>query len=103
MKIKYSAVMAGLQLEMREVLKQADLLWKENNEELVVTAATDGEHSAGSLHYYGYAVDLRTRYFGADDSRKIAIELQKRLNKDYTVIFEGDHIHVQYNIHKMNG
>ena len=94
--------MPGLQLPMREVLKQANWLWKKHGQELVVTSALDGEHSAGSLHYYGYAVDFRTRYFSDLKSQEIVQELQRILGDDYTVIFEVNHIHVQYNIHKLD-
>jgi len=102
-KIKNGVTMTGLQLPMRLVLKEANWLWKEHGEELVVTAATDGEHSAGSLHYYGYAVDLRCRYFSTVTSQTITDKLQVKIGSGYTVLFETDHIHVQYNIHKMNG
>lgn len=97
MKIKFGVRMAGLQLPMRKVLKEAEKLWKEHGKELVVTAALDGTHSAGSYHYYGYALDFRTRYFSKQKARLIAEKLKKILGQKYTVVFEGNHIHVQFN------
>jgi len=96
MQIKDGVIIQGLQIEMRKVLIAADKLWKEFGEELVITAALDGVHSAGSLHYYGYAVDLRSRYFPEEDKHVIAKRLQAALGSDYDVIVHSSHIHVEY-------
>lgn len=88
--------MTGLQIEMRPALIWAEEIWKENGQELVVTSATDGEHSAGSLHYYGYAVDFRSRYFSADVAAKVAKRLQRVLGSKYQVVLHSTHIHVEY-------
>ena len=95
MKIKEGVIMAGLQLEMRPVLKAADRLWKQYGQELVVTSALDGTHSAGSLHYYGLALDFRTRYFVNGVAYEISEVLQEALGPDFRVLYEGTHIHVQ--------
>lgn len=97
MKIKEGASLQGLQIQMRTVLISAEIIWKELGQELVVTSGTDGEHRAGSLHYYGFAVDLRTRYF-TNKERQIAFNrLASTLhNKPYIVVLEETHIHVQY-------
>ena len=97
MKIKKNVIMAGLQLPMRKVLKEADKIWKDNGQELVVTSALDGCHSAGSYHYYGYALDFRTHYFSDAEAKRIALELRDALGAGYLVLFEVNHIHVQFN------
>lgn len=96
MKIKNGVVLAGLKIEMRPVLIKADKIWKNAGQELVITAGLEGEHSAGSLHYYGDAVDLRTRYFGGDTKREVAASLKKELGSEYDVIVHKTHIHVEY-------
>ncbi len=105
MKIKSDVVMTGLQIPMRLVLIVADQIWKEYGQELVITSALDGTHSAGSLHYYGYALDFRTRYFtNMDDSEfkglvnveRVAEKLREALGRDYNVIVHKSHIHVEY-------
>lgn len=96
MKIKEGVSLIGLKIQMRKVLMVADYLWKEQGQELVVTSGTDGTHSAGSLHYYGYALDFRTRYFGDIQKKTIAAALQKMLGPDYDVIEHSTHIHVEY-------
>ena len=99
MKIKPGVTMAGLSPRMRIVLIYAEKIWKTYDEELVVTSALDGEHSAGSLHYYGYALDLRTRYFTPEAAAAVARELSDELTRidlDFRVIKEKTHIHVQH-------
>lgn len=98
MKIKKGVIMQGLQLPMRRVLKLADVIYKSYGKELVITSALDGTHSAGSYHYYGYALDLRTRYFKAGYASQVAGELQRVLGDSYTVVLEKTHIHVQFNV-----
>ena len=96
MKVKDDTVnIWGLELPMQKVLKEADKLWREYGQELVITSARDGIHSAGSLHYYGYAVDLRTHYFTESEKRQVGYKLQELLGQPYDVIVENTHIHVE--------
>jgi len=106
MKIKRGATIAGLDIRMRPVLIAADELWREHGEEVAITSGLDGTHSAGSLHYYGLAVDCRTRYF--TNPGVTATELQHRLDKKhgsgvYDVIYHKNHIHVEYDPDKGRG
>lgn len=96
MKIKLGVTIAGLDLRMRPVLIAAEKIWKDFGQELVITSGLDGEHSAGSLHYYGLAVDLRTRYFLGEDKMKVTKLLRKALGSGYVVLAESTHIHVGY-------
>jgi len=97
MQIKDDVVMAGLKLPMREVLISADKVWRDFGQELVITGALDGTHSAGSLHYYGFALDLRTRYFHDDVEKKmVKKEIQSLLGSDYDVVLHKSHIHVEF-------
>ena len=102
MKIKDGADLKGLSQMMRIVLVVAEELWESNGQELVVTSGLDGVHSAGSLHYYGLAVDLRIRYFKDKATQQaIANELQRLLrvhNRYYQVVLHRSHIHVEYDV-----
>ena len=85
----------GLKLPMQKVLKAADTIWRQYGQVLTVTSARDGVHSAGSLHYYGYAVDLRI--WGLEDHiLTIATRLREILGNDYDVIVHTTHLHVEY-------
>lgn len=57
------------------------------------------EHSRQSSHWRGQAIDLSVKDLMAADPRMVpavTAEIRERLNKHYQVIFEGDHIHIQY-------
>lgn len=102
MKITKSASIQGLKPEMRVVLVEAEKIWKRKNikDGITITSGTDGIHSAGSLHYYGYALDLRTRYFKKEEALEISIELRNILKNKYSpfygVYYHKTHIHTQY-------
>ena len=96
MRIKDGVIMAGLKIEMRKVLVSANEVWTSFGQSLWVTAALDGEHSAGSLHYYGYAVDLRSRYFTDEQKLEVVKALRFKLGADYDIINHSSHIHVEY-------
>jgi hypothetical protein len=95
MQIKEGASLQGLQLVMREALIAGDAIWKGKNQELVVTSGTDGVHSAGSLHYYGLAVDFRTHYFTEPEKITVFNQLRNEL-PEFDVVLEKTHIHVEY-------
>lgn len=97
MKIKKGVSLVGLRLVMRPVLIEADRIWQELGQELVITSGTDSEHSAGSLHYYGYAVDLRTRYFTQEQKFTAYCELVDSLEYEgFNVFMHDTHIHVEF-------
>lgn len=119
MKVKQGVSLAGLKIEMRPVLKAADKVWKEVvGHEVEVTSTTEGKHSAGSYHPFGYAVDLGTRdengeqydrYRKAILARKLQVQLvdefrflsypEETLHR-YDIVVESDHIHVEFEVDK---
>ena len=96
MKLAYDSDLRDLKLEMRPVLIAADKVWKKHGRELVITCTGGGVHSPGSLHYYGYAIDLRTNYFGTEQVKEVARDLISELPDGFQVIVERTHIHVEY-------
>ena len=96
MKIKEGAELSGLDVSMRHALIAADKIWTKAGEELVVTSGLDGKHSVGSLHYYGFALDFRTRYFDTATAKTVLGALRASLSEDYDVILHKSHIHVEY-------
>ena len=89
---------AGLQFEMRNVKVEAGRIWAEHGKKCVITAGTEysPKHSDGSLHPFGYALDLRSNYFTEAVKELIAWKLRAALGKGYDVILEATHIHVEY-------
>ena len=61
-----------------------------------ITSIVDGEHKKGSLHPEGLAIDVRTRDMKPGAAEKCVRELQDALGLQYDVLFEGDHIHIEW-------
>jgi len=97
MQIKPGASLQGLDNRMRPALVAASRVYGERGKEVVVTSGLDGEHSPGSRHYEGLAVDLRTRYFSDhEEVRQVAAELESLLGMAFDVVVEPNHIHVEW-------
>lgn len=108
MRVKNGAVVLPDHPVMKKAMKVAERIWKDNGrvEGITVTAGKDGIHSAGSWHYYGAAVDLRTGYEGrsgyppesqiwsAADKAGVYDELKAALPQ-YDVVWHDSHIHVE--------
>ena len=115
MKIKNGVSLVGIKIQMRVVMKKYCELAREYKIEPVITAGTEYArwedlpkeeipliHSCGSLHPYGYALDLRSRELSEVDKVRFASKLQKRLDdisSKYRVIVEKTHIHVEWRGH----
>ena len=67
--------------------------------EAIVTSGRDGKHKTGSLHYEGKAFDLRTYHV----IEKLAANLRLYLGKEWDVIVEKDHIHIELDEKHNNG
>lgn len=99
MKLKDGVIIAGLKPVMRKVLIAAEKIWLAHGQELVITSGLEGAHSAGSYHYYGYALDFRTRYFSEADKDRVFQTLKKHLTEEfssYKVIQHKTHVHVHW-------
>lgn len=94
--LKPGVRVAGLRPEILLALIAAERVFDEAHVDLVVTACVDGKHTAGSLHYVGQAVDVRTRDVTAADQSKLLARLRECLGPDYDVALEIDHLHVEF-------
>ena len=83
-----------------EMLKILGIVWKIGTEingfncQIVITSAKDGQHMTGSKHYSGNAIGIRSR----DMRNKIGFtrRLKQEIGKDYDVIIEDTHIHIEF-------
>jgi hypothetical protein len=94
--LKPGVRVAGLRPEILLGVIAAERVFEEAGVDLVVTACIDGKHSAGSLHYAGQAVDLRTCDVAADVRPKLVARMSECLGEDYDVVLEADHIHLEF-------
>lgn len=95
MKIKNGAKVNGLKTEILLAVIVASDIYKSLGQALVITELTGGKHSRASLHYVGYAVDLRTHYF-SDNGLEAQKMLKNSLGTEYDVVLEKDHIHIEF-------
>jgi len=93
-------IIAGLDIRMRPAMIAAEAVYVAlGRKEAVITAGLDGDHSAGSLHPYGLAIDLRTGHeinFTLDEKQKAVDLLREKLGIAFQVILHTTHIHVEY-------
>lgn len=67
----------------------------------VITSAKDGKHGPNSLHSRDgicRALDLRTNMLSIDQLNNIGIDLKFSLGKQFDVIVEDDHVHVEWDL-----
>jgi len=86
----------GLKPEILVAVVVASEVYNEFGCQCTVTSALDGTHGKVSLHLKGLAVDLRTRVIGKYLVERIVETLKERLGKQYDVVLEKDHIHMEF-------
>ena len=96
MQIKPGVRLLGLQPQMTVALSVAESVYARYGAECVLTSAVDGNHSRASLHYKGYAVDLRIWNVPQSKRPTLVNDLREALGTEYDVILERDHIHVEW-------
>ena len=64
--------------------------------DIVVTSAVDGAHGFGSLHYVGYAVDVRIWEIVNDFLPQFTEGLSEALGEEFDVVLESDHLHIEF-------
>lgn len=97
MKIKSDEVsFQNLQPQMVLAVIMAQEVYREYDTDMVITSANDSVHSRTSLHFSGNAVDLRIWNLPDGTANEVRDKLQEKLTKDFDVILESDHIHLEY-------
>jgi hypothetical protein len=94
--LKPGVCITGMRPEILLALVVAERAYQELGQDCTVTACVDGKHSTGSLHYAGQAIDLRTRNVPLADLQKLAERIRECAGRNYDVILEADHLHVEF-------
>lgn len=96
MLLKLGVYIDRISRPIRRALNVIDDVFEQHGEEAVITSTDEGNHSASSLHYdrviHG-AVDVRKPKRNGD---RILEALKQDLGRNYDVIDESDHWHVEY-------
>jgi len=103
MKLKHNVTLLGIKNELLFGLVICDTIYQTIvGHGVTITSITDSLHSNTSLHYSGYAADLRTRdddlsiQWSDNLKYRLIKALRGALTTDYDIILEDDHIHVEY-------
>ena len=96
MMIKEGVRVLGLRPEIVLAAVIAESVYRQHGAEAVITSAIDGVHSTGSLHYAGCAIDLRISNINTAAVHVVHQKLLNALGKDYDVVIEKDHLHLEY-------
>lgn len=96
-KLKKGVSVSELKPQMLIVLQIADCIYKKHGQDCIVTSGNDGLHKMNSLHYTGYAVDLRTRCLqDRETEQNVAAELAAALGAEFDIVLEKNHLHIEY-------
>lgn len=82
---------------------QAACLWSlRSRVDIEVNSMNDGPgvHMPTSLHYFDLAIDFDTVGDKPADTQALAESLRVQLPPQYDVLFEGDHVHVEWDAHR---
>jgi len=95
--IKPGVRVTGLRPEILLAIVAAERVYEEAGHDFTLTACIDGKHMAGSLHYAGAAIDIRTRDVGGPaEVEKLRSRIAACLGDDYDVVIENDHLHLEH-------
>jgi len=96
LKCKKSVNVAHIKPEINLAIQVALSVWSRQDEPvLTITSISDSEHGFASLHYVGYAVDIRIRELHSKPEELVKA-LTEFLPDDYDVVLESNHIHLEY-------
>ena len=95
MRLKKGVRIRGLRPEVVLAAFMANEVCEKLGVEMVITSGTEGKHSWGSLHYSGCAFDFRKWNF-SDNGVEARKMLSEKLGKEFDVVLERTHIHVEF-------
>lgn len=96
-KLKNGVKINGIKPEMVMGLVVAQGYFNDNAlSDMTITSAVDGTHGSGSLHYVGYAADVRIWEIVNDYLPMFTEGLSEALGPEFDVVLETDHIHIEF-------
>jgi len=96
-KAKEGVTFFGVRPEMVMAARIIESAYAHFGYDTVVTSCTDGQHSYGSLHYQGAAMDFRTRHVDSrSELEEITTKVRQALGSEFDVVLEDTHLHVEF-------
>lgn len=103
MDFKPGVSLKGMTPQILLALIEAEKVYKNRLLTMTVTSVNDSTHKEGSLHYSGFAADLRTK--GTGSAQSLYNDLKKKLQPmGFDVLLEflggdSEHIHIEWDEH----
>ena len=95
--LKDGVKIAGICPELLVAVVVAERVYEKAGFDCTITSCTEGQHMAGSLHYKGAAIDLRTKNIPHPvELKQIVDRLKLCLGADFDVVVETDHLHIEF-------
>lgn len=91
--IKAGVSIDRLKRPVRRILNKLVVIYASYGYDLIVTSTYEGTHSPGSLHYSNEAIDVDDP---PDHKEEITQKIKDSLGRDFDVILESDHIHIEH-------
>lgn len=92
-----NVILDGVTPDIMKAITAADFIMRRiTGAHVVVTSGIDGVHMKNSKHYIGEAVDVRNRNLSGEQNDEFIKELKIALGKDYDIVLERDHIHIEH-------
>ncbi|KKL24939.1 hypothetical protein LCGC14_2410310 [marine sediment metagenome] len=93
MYVKFGVDISRLNREIRRSLPPVRRICNKHGVLSVISSTYEGNHGVGSLHYSNDAYDITSTKIRYSD---VFAEIKVKLGKKYDVVFEIDHIHIEY-------
>lgn len=81
---------------MAALLLVVTLTFEDFGYDATITSGKEGQHKVGSAHYYGRALDFRTRHCSSYHIPLIAEKIRSSLGVHFDVVEHSTHIHVEW-------
>mgnify|MGYP001097663456 CR=1 FL=1 len=94
--LKPDVRITGLRPEILLAIVIAERAYAEVGCELMLTSGIEGQHSVGSLHYAGSAVDLRTLNVPTGKLQPLIEKIRVAVGPDFDVVLESNHLHIEF-------
>lgn len=89
----------GIKKEIIAIIGFFSYVFESMGKPFVITSCTDGKHMKGSKHYSGNAIDIRICHLTQKEIDSLIRRFKLWYDKDYDIVLEKDHIHVEYDPH----
>lgn len=96
MRFKEGVKIKGMTPELVVGLMIMDSVYRFHGVDMVITSVVEADHMPGSKHYCGCAADLRIRNLTPTLINDIYREAKDALGKNYDLVLEKDHLHLEY-------